>query len=123
MKRNIIAVLATPDATINSALLRIEQQAQYDAVGRKVERTMAAVVAHCAGDPEEGHVQACLSKLEEQGIRYSAEDHDRRIIIRVTGLPRTEYFPAKNRWRAAGESKRHHGTVEQLIAWIKETVR
>lgn len=98
MKRNISAVLDTTRASLLQAILQTEPE-------------------------EEEHVQSCLAKLEEEGVRYSAEDRDRRIIIRVHGLPRVEYFPAKNRWRVAGDSKRHHGTVEQLVSWIKESVR
>jgi hypothetical protein len=82
-----------------------------------------ALVAYMKDDAEEGHVQTCLATLEEGGIKYAAEDQDRRVIIKLTGLPRVEYFPAKNRWRVAGNPKKQHGTAAELVEWIKRSVR
>jgi hypothetical protein len=113
----------TDPSVLTSFMKASEKLAEFNAAIPKVERTMAAVVAYCANDPEEGHVQQCLAKLEEARVRFSSERNDRRILIHVIGLPRVEYNPAKNRWRAAGSTKRHFGTVEQLLTWIKETVR
>lgn len=69
----------------------------------------------------EQYVQSVLTALEIAGVRYVAEDHDRRILISRPGLPRVEYFPAKNRWRTAANSKKVHGDVGQFLAWLKES--
>jgi hypothetical protein len=140
MERNINAVLDTTSASFTTAarsftkvidetsnlvqaFRQIDQLSKFNAIEPTNERKMLAVAAYSADNAEEGHVQLCLATLEEHRIRYVAEEGDRRIIIRVIGLPRVEYFPAKNRWRVAGNPKKQHGSADQLVKWIKESVR
>lgn len=72
------------------------------------------------GPTDEALVQTALTYIEDARIHFTAHDRDRRLVMHAEGLPRVEYFPLKNRWREAGSNKRHHGTVDQFVAWYRE---